>query len=214
MTEVPPDPSSGSSVLLVSHADGVAHPAVVVSWEARDDGLVITAALEVAPEVARHLADHRVWVSLPAQERGVSVFGGVARAVSATRVLVTGVVPVVRETRRRQPRLGAANAPASVTVRVRAGGAVRRLRAADLSRDAVRVEASGELGLAAGDHVGFEVELGTGEVVTGDGTVTRVDGRHVVVHFDGLEPGGGQRIERHVLLRLTQRPDTPRLPPP
>lgn len=192
----------GTAVTVLSQLSGAAFAATVLSWRTGDQGLVVTARLSVDPEVALNLADHRVWVSAPDDNHGVTVFGGIAHSVSSTELDITGVAPVIRERRRRMPR---AHAEAQVTLTAQEQ-THHGLRAVDLSRDAVRVELAHPHRLSVGEHVEVAVDLGRGEMVPAAGEVTRVDHQdgYAVVRFEGLESEHGDRLDRYVLLRLDE----------
>lgn len=196
------DVPTGWAVTLLSQLDGISYPARVQTWESRDQGLVVNARVQVEPVVAVLLADHRVWVSLPTDTGGVEVFGGVARAAGPSHLDISGVVPVVREQRRRSPR-GRTAAPVTVLAR---SGPARALRTVDLSRGGVRVSLRDPGDLTVGEQVTVEVRLEDGVTVPAVGEVIRVDHRagHAVVRFEDLSLEHGNHIERFVLLRLAR----------
>lgn len=193
-------PPAGWAVTLLSQLDGVSYPARVHTWESSDEGLVVNARVQVEPVVAALLADHRLWVSLPTDTGGVKVFGGVARAAGPAHLDISGVVPIVREQRRRSPR-GRASAPVTVLAR---SGPARELRTVDLSRGGVRVSLRAPGDLTLGEQVTVEVRLEGGVTVPAVGEVIRVDHQagHAVVRFEDLSLEHGNHIERFVLLRL------------
>ena len=194
-------PTPGASVTLLSEADGLSYDATVRSWQSGDLGLVVTARLEVDADAVDHLSDHRVWVSVPGATRGCTVFGGVAHPAGEMAIDVTGVVPIVREQRRRAPRIAA---PAQVVMSV-PGRPHRDLRAVDLSRGGVRVALPERTEIALGEQVEVEVHLENGATVPATGEVTRVDRRakQAVVRFDHLSAEVGDHLDRYVLFRLT-----------
>lgn len=195
------NPSPGSPVTLMRQNEGLSYDATVRTWDSGEAGLVVTTRVELAPDAVRDLADHRVWVSVPLPDHGVTVFGGIAHPVGDSSLDITGVVPLVREQRRRNPRT---DATTQVTVAPR-DRAPMRLAALDLSRGGVRVVLHDRRDLTLGEHVAVEVRLEDGTTVPTTGEVTRVDlhAGHAVVRFDRLPSDSGDQIDRYVLFRLT-----------
>lgn len=195
-------PMPGSPVTLLSQNQGLSYEATVRSWESGEAGLVVTTRVDLAPGAVRDLADHRVWVSVPLPDHGFTVFGGIAHPAGDSSLDITGVVPLVREQRRRNPRT---DASAQITVAPR-DRAPMRLSALDLSRGGVRVVLHDRRDLTLGEHVAVEVSLEDGTTVPATGEVTRVDlhAGHAVVRFDRLPSETGDHIDRYVLFRLTR----------
>lgn len=195
------NPSPGSPVTLLSQNEGVSYDATVRTWDSGETGLVVTTRVDLTPDAVRDLADHRVWVSVPLPDQGFTVFGGIAHPAGESSLEITGVVPLVREQRRRSPRT---EATAQVTVAPR-DRAPMRLAALDLSRGGVRVVLGDRRDLTLGEHVAIEVQLEDGTAVPATGEVTRVDlhAGHAVVRFERLPSDTGDHIDRYVLFRLT-----------
>ena len=194
-------PSAGSTVTLLSQSRGMSYDATVQSWDSGDAGLVVSTRVEVGTEAVRELADHRVWVSAPIGPQGMTVFGGIAHPAGSSALDITGVVPLIREQRRRSPR---AAAPVDVTVAA-PERPTHTLQALDLSRGGVRVILRQPSELIVGEHVEVEVRLEDGSAVPATGQVTRVDEHagYAVVRFDDLPSDRRDHLDRFVLFRLT-----------
>ena len=200
--DAPVAPPSGTRVVLLSQRTGLTYDATVEQWRGSPGGLDVTVRLTVAPEVAEHLADQRLWVSLAGHGRRLTVLSGVARLSGPGVLSMTGISPVVRERRRSAPRT-----QTGARVRLRSTGRGERLLdAVDLSRDAVRVRLADGVQVTLGEQVAMRLDLGDGDLVSADGVVVRVEGAdgYAVVRFDRLPREQAGRIDRYVLLRLAR----------
>lgn len=198
-------PSPGSPVTVLSQSRGVAHDAIVRTWEAGEAGLVVSTRVDLNPDAMHDLADQRVWVSVPMQEHGMTVFGGIAHTAGESSLDITGVVPLVRE-RRRQAVRSSPSATVTVSSRQRTP---QRMPALDLSRGGVRVVLRGRRELTLGEHVVVDVHFDDGRTVPTTGQVTRIDlhAGHAVVRFDRMPQSHGDQIDRYVLFRLASDPN-------
>jgi hypothetical protein len=195
-------PQAGTRLVLMSQEADTSFDATVQSWDLSDSRLVVRAVMSVTTEAVWALADSRVWVSIPAGgDSGVTIFAGVAQAVSESSIEVTGVVALVREQRRHAPRT-----PTSSNISISSADRVRQMRAIDLSRGGVRVALDAGSDLRVGEHVRLAVHLEDGATVPASGEVTRLDEQagQAVVRFDDMPTGEGARIDRFVLLRLSR----------
>jgi hypothetical protein len=195
-------PPAGARVVLLSQRTGLTHEATVQEWTSSPGGLDVTVRLTVDPEVAGQLADQRLWVTVAAHGRPLTVLRGVARLSGPGELSMTGIAPVVRERRR-----SAARAKTGARVRLRS---TRRgeqlLDAVDLSRHAVRVALTEAEQVTLGERVAVRLDLGDGDLVSTDGVVARVEAAdgYAVLRFDRLPRDQAGRIDRYVLLRLAR----------
>jgi hypothetical protein len=193
-------PLAGSSVTLLSQEDGSPYSATVMTWANSAESLVVSARVVVGPDAVRHLADGRVWVSVP-ESGGFTMFGGVARFAGPTSLDITGVFVLLHEPRRTFARTPAEN---KLTISV-GDREPRQLRAVDLSRGGVRLALSNPTDLTLGEKVTVEVHLNDGTSIAASGAVTRIDERagRATVRFDELPTEDGVRLDMFVLLQLT-----------
>ena len=83
--DAPVAPPSGTRVVLLSQRTGLTYDATVEQWRGSPGGLDVTVRLTVAAEVAEHLADQRLWVSLASPGRDFrDITGTLSRARMAT----------------------------------------------------------------------------------------------------------------------------------
>jgi PilZ domain len=197
-------PTLGASATILSLGNEEPYAATITSWVGTEAGLVISARVKVAANVARELAGHRVLVAVRERPTGYTVFSGIARPGLRSILEISGIATLLRELRRAEPRV-----PADGRVRISSGRhKVAGLQAVDLSRSGVRVRLMTSTDLHLGEHVNVEVDLGYGAPVAAQGEVTRLDGTagQAVVRFDDLSAEDGTLIDRYVLLQLPREP--------
>jgi PilZ domain len=209
MAAMPPEirendapPAAGTPVSLLSHNDGRPFAATVQTWMNSDSALVVIARVAAETDAVRELADQRVWMTVPENQRGFTVFSGLAQPADATSLDITGVALLVHE-----PRRDAARALTTAQVSISAQDrSPRQLRGVDLARGGVRVALTSLTELLLGDQVTLDVHLEDGMSVPATGQVIRVDEqvREAVVRFDELPTDLGTHIDRYVLLQMAQ----------
>ena len=197
------NPTAGTRVTLLSQQDGRPYPGTVRSWLLPPEGRGASARISVAAGAARRLTEKRVWLAVAAARYGFTVYAALARRLDDSALDVIGLVPMLREDRRR----AAPRAPADGLVTVTSGaGQARRMAAVDLSRGGVRVQAAGGGGAAARRVVRLDVRLEGGATVVLRGEVCRVDEalRQAVARFDHPPTEARTQIDRYVLVRATR----------
>lgn len=194
-------PAPGTRVALLSQNDGRPYAATVQTWMDSSTALVVSTRVAADADAVQRLAAQPVWMSIPENDRGFTVFSGVAEPAGATSLDITGVALLLRE-----PRRAAARVPTDATVSILAPDLPsRQLRGVDLGRGGVRVALSEETDLTVGEQVNVDVHLEDGTSVPATGRVTRVDEQigQAVVRFDDLAADPAAQINRYVLLQLT-----------
>jgi PilZ domain len=206
------EPAVGSAVRLLPVVEGGERAGTISEWTAGPAGLVVTARVAMAPEDAQALSGRRVWARVDAGEGATSVLEAVASMdVAGTALVLTGVLSLVHETRRTEPRAETAR---RAQLRSRAAGgtvaaAAAAARTVDLSRTGARLQLPpGTAPLPVGDApVEVTLEVGESQAVSATAHVVRVDAQRqeVAVRFVDLMEGDAQRIDRLVLAELSSQ---------
>lgn len=185
--------------LLATAADAVVGLGTVTGSEAGPAGLVVTLRVATAPDVARVLAGHRVWVSGSTTDDDLVVLAAVAR-VAPGGLELTGVASLAHERRR-----GAVRAPVDAAVSLRCASGSYSATTLDLSHSGCRVRidaGDGEPLPEPGDTVELTIGVSTDMQVHATGVVVRREGDDVALRFTALPTLDEVRIDQTVFGHL------------